>query len=197
MRIAQQLEFRRQIMHLAVGLAFVILIYFNIINVYVVFFILILGLMLSLLSKKIKILFIYDLLKNFERPHQIKSFPGKGPLFMVLGIFLSLLFFHKDAAMASIMILALGDSLGHIVGRYCGRIKHPMSSVKMLEGSIVGTIAAFLGALLFVSAFEAFWASLIAMVFEAADMSAKKHILDDNLVIPLLSGAVISLIRLI
>ena len=197
MGIAQQLEFRRQLMHLFVGLAFVILLYFNVINAYVVFFILILGLILSLISKKIKILFIYDMLKNFERPHHIKSFPGKGPLFMILGIFLSLLFFHKDVALASIMILSLGDSLGHIVGRYYGKMKHPLSSVKMLEGSIIGTIAAFLGALIFVSAFEAFLASLIAMAFEAADIRAKKHILDDNLVIPLLSGAVISLIRLI
>lgn len=197
MRIVHELEFRRQIMHLLVGVLFVLLIYFNIFNVYIIFLILILGIILSIISKKIKIPFIYWMLKNFDRPSHIKSFPGKGPLFMICGILLSLVIFQKNVALASIMILSVGDSLSHIVGRYFGKTKHPLSNIKLLEGSIVGTIAAFLGAMIFVSALEAFFASVIAMGFEAFEIKAKKHLLDDNLVIPLLSGAVISIIRII
>lgn len=197
MRIVDELEFRRQMLHLVAGVVVVVLLYFNIINVYIIFLILLIGVTLSIISKKIKIPFIYWMLKNFDRPHHIKSFPGKGPLFMVLGIFLSLLFFQKNVALASIMILSVGDSLSHIVGRYFGKTKHPLSNVKLLEGSVVGTIAAFLGALIFVNALEAFLASLAAMTFEAVDIKAKKHFADDNLLIPVISGAVISLIRTI
>jgi len=195
MRIADELEFRRQMLHLVSGVVVVILLYFNIINIYIIFLMLLLGLILSIVSKKIKIPFIYWMLKKFERPHQIKSFPGKGPLFMMLGIFLALFFFKKDVALASIMILSVGDSLSHIVGRYFGRTKHPLSDVKLLEGSIVGTISAFLGALIFVNALEAFFASLAAMTFEAFEIKAKKHFANDNLILPLLSGVVISIIR--
>ena len=93
------------------------------------------------------------------------------------------------------MILALGDSVGHLVGRYYGKTKW-ISTKKLLEGTIAGALAGFLGAVFFVSPLEAALASIAAMVMEAIEIELNKRAVDDNLFIPLVAGTVIYLLRL-
>ena len=105
--------------------------------------------------------------------------------------------FDRDIALASIMILALGDSISHLVGEKYGRIKNIFNwkGTKLLEGTLAGTFAGFLGAAQFVSWQTAFVASFAAMVAEVIKIDFNDNTLDDNLVVPLIAGTVMFLIK--
>jgi len=197
MENASNFEWNRQLFHIFLGIAIVALLVYNLIGKKTILAIILIGLILSYLSRKTRIPVIYNLLQRFERSEELKKFPGKGILFYFAGVYIALLLFPKETAMASIMVLALGDSVSHIYGLHYGKIKHPLSKTKFLEGTIAGFIAGFAGALIFVNPFEAFFASLAAMIVEAIEVKAGNQQVDDNLIVPLAAGAVIWLIRIL
>ena len=160
-----------------------------------ILFLIILGLILSFFSRRVKIPIIYQLLQKFERKNELERFPGKGVIFYLIGIDISLLLFPKDIAMASILVLALGDSVSHLYGLHYGKIKL-FSKTKFLEGTIAGFIAGFLGASVFLPWHEAFLASLAAMIVEAIEIKIGTQQVDDNLIVPFVAGAVVWLVRL-
>ena len=178
------------------GVAIVILLKYSFINNETILAAIIAGLVISYLSRKITIPVIWDLLMMFERKKDIERFPGKGMIFYLIGSFISLLLFPKEVAMASILVLAFGDSISHIYGLHYGRIKHPLSKTKFFEGTIAGFIAGFLGALAFLPLNEAFFASLAAMIVEAIEIKIGTEQVDDNLIIPVVAGTVVWAIRL-
>jgi diacylglycerol kinase (CTP) len=190
-------ELKRQIFHLFLGTAIVVLLRYDFLNKEIILAAIIIGLVLSLLSKNTRVPVIYNLLEKFEREEEIKKFPGKGVIFYFIGVYIALLLFPKDIAMASIMVLTLGDSVSHLYGLHYGKIIHPLSKTKFLEGTIAGFVAGFIGALLFARWYEAFFASLAAMVVEAIEIRIGTEQVDDNLVVPFVAGAVIWVIRLI
>ena len=112
------------------------------------------------------------------------------------GVFLAMVLFPKDITMAAIIVLALGDAIAPLVGQY-GKIKHPLSEKKFLEGTIAGALVAFVGALIFVKHYEAALAAVFAMLAEGIDLRLGRHPLNDNIVIPVVAGAVIWLLRVI
>jgi len=178
-------EAKRQIFHALLGTIIVSLFYFNLLPLYLFGIIIITGAIISISWKNGSEVIIGWFLENFERK---KEHPGKGALFYFVGCFFALLFFPKNIALASIMILALGDSVSHYIGKFYGKRKHPFNNKRCCEGTVVGTLAGFLGALIFVPAMNAFFASLIAMNLEVIEW--KKLRLDDNLIIPLVAGLV-------
>ena len=100
----------RQIFHLFLGIAIVVLLMFGFIDKKIILILIIVGLVLSYLSRKIKIPIIYQSLQKFEREEDLARFPGKGVIFYLIGVYIALLFFPKDIAMASVMILAFSFS---------------------------------------------------------------------------------------
>jgi len=197
MENVKQFEQNRQIFHIFLGITIVILLMFGFINKEMILLATIAGLIVSYLSKSRKIPVIYNLLDKFEREKDINNFPGKGMIFYFIGVYLVLLLFPKDIAMASIMVLALGDSVSHLFGLHFGKIKHPFSKTRFLEGTFAGFVAGFIGALVFARPIEAFFASLVAMIVEGIEIKIGTDQVDDNLIIPLVAGAVIWLIRLV
>jgi len=189
-----KLEVKRQLVHILLGISIVLLLRFDLINALILFIIVIIGFVLSFLSRKFHIPIIYEFLKTLDRKKDLEKIPGKGAIFYILGAFLAVLLFPKDIAMASIMILAFGDSVSRLVGPY-GYLKHPFHSEKFLEGVIAGAVAAFFGALIFVSWLEALIASVVAMLIEGLDLEANNFKIDDNLLIPVVAGFVIWLVR--
>ena len=99
--------------------------------------------------------------------------------------------------MASIMVLALGDSISHLYGLHYGKTKHPFSKTKFLEGTIAGIIFGFIGAFVFLPWWEALLASLAAMIVEAIEIKIGTQQVDDNLIVPFVAGAVVWIVRLI
>jgi len=141
-------ELRRQVFHICLGLAIIILLINNILNSLILFIILIAGILISILSKKFKIPIVYSFLKIFERKDALKTFPGKGAISFLMGCLLVLQLFERDIALASIMILTFGDSVSHLFGLHFGRKKHPLNCLKSIEGNITGAITGFLGAII-------------------------------------------------
>ena len=194
---AKNFEISRQMFHLALGLVIALLLMHGFIGKNLILIFIIVGLILSYLSTKSKIPIIYNLLQKFERKNDLEKFPGKGIIFYFIGVYISLLLFPREIAMASIMVLAFGDSVSHVYGLHYGKIKHPLSNIKFLEGTIAGFIAGFIGAWMFLPWHEAFFASFIAMIIEAVEIKIGAEQVDDNLIIPVVAGAVVWVIRLI
>ena len=190
-------EWGRQIFHIFLGIFLVVLLLYDFIDKKIILIIIIVGSILSYLSKKARIPVIYNLLETFERKEEIKKFPGKGIIFYFTGVYVVLILFSRDIAMASIMILALGDSISHLYGLHYGKIKYPLSKTKFLEGTIAGFVGGFLGAVIFAKPLEALFASLAAMLVEAIEVKIGAEQIDDNLIVPFVAGAVIWLIRLV
>jgi len=190
------LEIKRQIFHWLFGIILVILLMYGLIDTWILFYLIIIGLIISFLSKKTNIPVIYWFLENFERPQDLKKFPGKGLITYLIGAFLVTLLFPLEIAMASILILAFGDSVSTIFGIRYGKRKHMLNDKKFIEGSIAGLIAAFVGALIFLPWFEAFAAAFFAMTAEAIEIKIGRGQVDDNIVMPLVAGIVVQIVRL-
>ena len=156
--------------------------------------ILITGGVISLISRKRQLPFIYPILKFFDRPHEIKTFPGKGSFFMVLGSFLSLILFEENIALAAIAIMAVGDSVSTIIGSYIGKYRNFLNPFKHLEGTMLAIILSTIAAFTFVSFEKALLASTVAMIVEALTIQKIDRYLDDNVVIPLVAGLTMTLL---
>ncbi|MBR9683544.1 hypothetical protein GOV03_03310 [Candidatus Woesearchaeota archaeon] len=195
--MANNLEIRRQLFHIFLGLTIVSLYYFDLLDALMMFVIVVLGGFSCFLCKRIKIPLVYFFLKNFERKEQMKIFPGRGTLFFFIGSLLVMKLFEKDIAMAAIMVLALGDSFSHLIGKYFGRTRNIFNwkGRKLLEGTVAGVLFGFLGAILFVPFPEAFLGSLGAMIVEVLDLDMNKKSVDDNLIVPLVAGTIMFLVR--
>lgn len=192
----EEFEFRRKAFHVFLGVTLVLFIKFEIIGWVGLIFLAISVIIFSMLSKKYRLPIIYQILRMLEREKHLKGFVAKGLLFYIIGAFLVVLLFPTDIALASIMVLAFGDSISHLFGVKFGRIRHPFNEKKFLEGMVAGTIAGFFGALFFVRWPEALIASLLAMFAEGIELKIGAEEVDDNLVIPLVAAISIWIIRI-
>jgi len=191
-----KLEIRRQMFHLVCGLVIILGVYFNVLGIYFLLGVLVAGIVISLISRTRKLPVIHWFLENFDRKEDLKRFPGRGAIFELAGMCLALFLFPGDIALAAIAVLVVGDSIGPLIGQY-GKIKHPFNQLKCIEGHIAAVAASFLVCLIFVSPLEAFLAPLIAMTFEVIEWELHKRLLDDNITVPLIAGAVIVVMRLL
>jgi len=110
------------------------------------------------------------------------------PIFFALGILLTLLFSPSPANSAAIAIFAFGDSTATIVGRTFGKRTVPFNKMKTLEGSTIGFIFAFLAGAFYIAPLRALVGAALAMVVECLPLP-----LNDNLVVPLVTGATLTL----
>jgi dolichol kinase len=191
------LRFRRALLHILTGSA----ILFLAINWYdyvkwFLFFLLIIGLFISLLSLRMRLPFIYFMLKKFEVPRYLRSFPGKGALFLIAGCLLVLKLFPYSIALASIAIITYADPAAYLFGVAFGRIKYrkPFNRLKKIEGSIFGIIIGWLAASFFVQWFAALLAAGFAMVAEALVLKLGGDNVDDNFVVPLTAATTLYLL---
>lgn len=191
--IKNKLELRRQIAHIIIGMSIVFLIDLKLLTVNILGIILLLGVALSFAYRYHPIPIIHEMLHYFERERDINVLPGKGPIFLVFGALLAMLIFPIDIAKGAITVLAIGDSVSHLVGRYFGSTKVPFTN-KMLEGTIVAIVFSTLAALLFVDFEKAFLASLLTVSFESIYPDKMARVLDDNLIIPLMAGAIMLMV---
>lgn len=190
-------ELKRQLFHAIFGVTIVILLFANILNKISLFLLVVAAVVICIVSQKTKIPGIYWFLDKFEREEDLIKSPGKGALYYLISSFIVVLLFPKDIAMASILILALGDSASHVIGRL-GSVKHPFTDRKFLEGFIAGVIIAFIASYIILNnALEAGFGSFIAMVIESMDIKFKKKKIDDNLLIPMVAGFIMFVVRFV
>ena len=195
----RNIELKRKLLHLILGIVLVTLLMFGFIETIHVFILTIIAIIIPLLNKRFNVPGMNWFLKNFERDENLKIFPGKGFIFYLIGSLLVLLFFPLDIAMPAILVLAFADSVGHLFGMKFGKIPHPFVSTKFIEGWIVGwivgLIAGFIGAIIFVPWPEALAAAFFAMLVEGIEIKIGADEIDDNLIIPLVAAIAISAVR--
>lgn len=118
--------------------------------------------------------FTLKMSRQDERSHFIAA-----PVFLALGVILSLILFPKDIAYSSIAIVAVGDPVAAYVGRKFGRRQ---IGGKTWEGFAAGTLTAFAPTLLLISPFIGAIGSVAGMILEMSG------VLQDNLTVPIGSG---------
>lgn len=190
-----RLEIRRQLLHIFIGTITLFLIIIGVLTSLHLFIIILISSLLSIISKKKEVPVVAWFLKNFEREKARTQFPGKGFIAFFIGILLSIKLFEPSIAYASIMVLILGDTVSHLIGTHIGRIKNPLNGHKSLEGNIAGGFAGFIGASFFIDPYLAFAGSMSAMIIEAVQIRMNDEIVDDNVIVPLVCGAVIMIVR--
>lgn len=181
------LEFRRQLLHIFFGLFLVTMLYFNIFNLYWMFAILIAGMVCSELCKRTRVPIASWVMDRFEREGNRKSFPGKGPIYFMIGSIIVLVLFSRDIALASMVILAIGDGLSHIFGKLLSRKRYKY--FKSVKGTVFSIIPAILGAFIFVSFVPAVIGGAVSMLFESLKIE-----IEDNLYLPIIAAIVMSLL---
>ncbi|MBI2141439.1 phosphatase PAP2 family protein [Candidatus Woesearchaeota archaeon] len=132
-----------------------------------------------------------------ERKEAIQKFPGKGAITLFLGSGITAAIFEREMAVAAILILAIGDSVSHLAGRLIGRMKHkrPFIEEKMVEGTVVGFVFAAAAAATILPVWMAVLAAAAGMIVEALHLRIGKIRIDDNLTVPIVAAAVITLLN--
>jgi dolichol kinase len=102
------------------------------------------------------------------------------PVYLAVGVILSLLLFPTRVAYASISVVALGDPAASYFGEKFGRTR---VGRKTLEGFLAGLMASFAAAMLWVSPNVALAGSATGMLLELLG------IVDDNLTMPIGAGS--------
>jgi dolichol kinase len=135
--------------------------------------------------------FIQARFSSFIRKNEANKLTGTAPY--VLGIAISLLLYRTDIATAAICFLAFGDVAATTVGERYGRTK--ISGEKSLEGMLAFVAAAFLsGVLLNFSGIHLLHGLILAGSIIAACVELLPLPVNDNLVIPVVSGGAMELI---
>lgn len=135
--------------------------------------------------------FIQTRFSSFIRKNEANKLTGTAPY--ILGIGLTLLLFRTEIATAAICFLAFGDVAATAVGERYGRTK--ISGEKSLEGSLAFVaIAVTVGFLLPLTGIHLAHGIILAGAFAAAGVELVPLPVNDNLVIPLVSGGVMELI---
>src|SRR3989338_780178 len=88
-------EIRRKIFHILLGSILIFLIYKSIIDAEIIFFILIFGIILSLICRKYNVLVISKALEFFDRKEHTNQFPERGVIFFFIGVLLVIKLFPE------------------------------------------------------------------------------------------------------
>ena len=103
---------------------------------------------------------------------------------------MSLLLYPNPAASIAIYALAFGDGLSSLVGKTFGSLRIPFTGGKSVEGSLTCLLAVFVASYAVTNdAPHSFAIAVAAMLIEAAPTKDL-----DNIVLPVLVGAIASLL---
>jgi len=130
---------------------------------------------------------ISSITSHAATPEELHEF-GTAPVFFAFGILFTLLLFPSPASSAAIAVFAFGDSTASIFGKMLGRTALPLNKGKTLEGAFIGFLFAFLAATFFVNPIRALIGAALAMVMESLPLP-----LNDNLVVPIMTGFALTL----
>lgn len=181
-------EYSRQMVHLVFGLviAFILLVPVPDLAVLVYAASLLCGLMLvEVLLKGWYVPGVTEIVRAFERE---TVFPGKGTVYFVAGALFCAVAFTPKVAFIAVLSLTILDSVATLIGLRFGR--HQIINGKTAEGSCAGFLVLFVALLLLLPPAVAL---LVAGIAALAELFSP---IDDNLVIPVVTGSVLTFARL-
>lgn len=135
-----------------------------------------------------------DFVRTFERKEVERPFMGAFWFYFAGGV--SFLVFSHGIASAAMAAMAVGDALSTLAGKRFGR--HRTVGSKTLEGSIACFIGSFIGAFFFLqSVYLVLLAAAVATAVELVVGFSRNRYIDDNLLIPVAVGLVLTGISLL
>ncbi len=132
---------------------------------------------------------LYLKIFGFMIRHHERRTKFTGATFVFLGSFLTVFLFPKEVAVISLLFLTIGDPTACLIGLACG--KHKLIREKTLEGSLAFVIAGLLATL---------WIPTVPFTIKIVGVILAGLIelipwrIDDNLMIPLLSGTIMMIL---
>lgn len=177
----------RNLLHMLIGSMIILglLLVPKPISLLILFYVFLLALFVSFLSLKIKIPVLEKILKKLGKKEE-KNFPGKGFIFLIAGCGVTAKLFSLEIALASIGIITFADPAMAL-------------SKKVLKNSLlirlIGAVVSFFVASIFVSPLYAMVASPVAVIVEAIRIKFKESEIDDNFIIPVAVGTVLTLLK--
>lgn len=185
-----QKELIRKSIHISLGIISCVLISYRILRPFHLFIVLGILILLSFIQQRHPLPVISSILRRCDRPDH---YPAKGVISYFIGMILSLELFPLPFALASIMVLALGDGTAALA-RPWSKHKSKLSNKHLIEETAVGIVFGAIGAAFFVSPLQAIIASSCAMILEAVEVRFNNELLDDNVLTPLATGTALLLL---
>ncbi len=177
-------EIKRHIFHIAFGTIIGLLFYYGIMNKTHFAVLTILAGIMFYIYKYYKLPVLHSIMMALEREHNIHKFPGIGAFYYMLGCTTAVWLYTPEIATASIFIVAWGDGVAGLLRA------HSTKRIKTWKSTIFAIAVSIIVAQFFVSLIHAAIASALTMMVERFDIK-----LDDNLYIPILSGAILTFLR--
>ncbi len=125
---------------------------------------------------------------HLMRNHELENVSGA--TYLMVASVVCIAFFPVDITFVAIASLAIGDTLAAIVGLNFGNRKFK-GSKKSLEGTLACFVGTFIFAIFWVHPVIAFWGAVATAIAEVYP-----HNWDDNMKIPLISGAVMTFVNM-
>jgi len=186
--LSKNVNLRRKIVHLFYGFTLVFLIDFNILT-RERFLVIVLGWAILLVASAIWLPKpISSIVLYFERDKSPRVL-AYGPFIFTVSSFISFLVFPKSIAIASIINLAVGDSINALVGY------HFKKEGKRTEASVAAVFASALVCLQYVGPIKAIAGAAATGLIEFTEPKIGKRKINDNALIPLLSGLAMKLAK--
>jgi dolichol kinase len=157
--------------------------------IYAMLFFIVLGLDIIRLTVPAVNNFMYARLTSFIRTNEAHKLTGTAPY--ILGIGLSLYFFSQPVATTAICYLVFGDVAATTIGERYGRRKIGNKSLEGTASFVVASLSAG-GVLLLIGSGTNPWVMVLGSL-AAAGAELLTLPVNDNLVIPMVSGGVMEL----
>jgi dolichol kinase len=178
-------EVKRQLVHMGLGVFLYFLVYYvrKRYLIPLMTFVLVFGIVLRyFLLKKYRWKFFEKFLRVFGRPGEV----GMGAMFFIFGSLISVLFFPRETAALSILVLGIGDGIATIAGK---KSKHKLYGSKTLHGSTAFFLSSFvIISIINQDILQSLFVSLIVSTIELLSP------LDDNIIIPPITALLLTLI---
>ncbi len=184
----------RKVYHLAGGLGLLALYFIlgreHALLVYTALFLAVLAVEAARLTNPALNQFILTRFGSFIRTSEANRLTGTAPY--IFGIGLTLALYHRDIATAAICFLAFGDVAATTIGERYGKTK---IGKKSLEGTLAFiVVAVIVGLLLPLAGVSLARSIIVAGALAAAGVELLPLPVNDNLLIPLVSGGVMQLL---
>ena len=182
-------ELLRQSIHAIIGTALIIGYASGLLQWWTFFTLIVAGLLLVLISQTSGLLGIDRLIARIERKDAF--LPGWGALTLLGGFLLVSLLFNRVAGLIGLIVLVYGDAAATIAGKIATPTPLAWNRKKSYQGLIAGLIVSSLIISILVGWRIGLLCSATGMLVESAK---KPRWLDDNLLIPLITGALTTIL---